>query len=85
MGVPTHDSEVCSECVCVYVCVSMLSQFEKVIPFFPDKVPGQRHSHHIPSHALDGGGGVLPADLGGVQRELQVPCSSGTDTLAGLR
>lgn len=52
-------------------------QMENVIPFFPDKVPGQRHSHDISSNILDGGDGVLPADLCGIQRVLQVPDSKG--------
>lgn len=59
------------ECQCAFL------QMENVIPFFPDEVPGQRHSHDISSNVLDGRGGVLPADLRGVQRVAQVPGSDG--------
>lgn len=40
---------------------------EECLPVGPYKVPHQALSDHIAGNAIDGGGGILPADLAGVQ------------------
>lgn len=46
---------------------------ENVAPFRSDEVPGQWHPHDITGDGLDGGGGVLLADLGWIKSVIQVP------------
>lgn len=46
-----------------------------VTPSFSDKVPSQWQSDYISSNVLDGGSGILLADLSRVKRVLQIPVS----------
>lgn len=46
---------------------------KKKLPVAADEVPGQGLPHHVAGDAVDGGGGILLADLGGVDGVLQVP------------
>lgn len=54
-------------------CSMRCSLAKKRPPVAADEVPGQRLPHHVAGDAVDGGGGVLLADLGGVNGVLQVP------------
>lgn len=45
---------------------------ENVTPSRPDKVPGQWHPHDIIGNGLDGGDGILLADLARVKSVVQV-------------
>jgi len=47
-------------------CSMRCSLAKKRPPVAADEVPGQRLPHHVAGDAVDGGGGVLLADLGGV-------------------
>lgn len=51
---------------------SKILLLENVAPSRPDKVPGQRHPHDIIGNGLDGGGGILLADLGRVKSVVQI-------------
>lgn len=46
---------------------------ENVAPSRSDKVPSQRHPYDIIGNCLDGGDGILLADLGWVKSVIQVP------------
>lgn len=45
---------------------------ENVAPSRSDKVPGQRHPHDVMGNGLDGGDGILLADLVRVKSVVQV-------------
>ena len=51
---------------------------KNVVPSCSDEVPGQWHPYDISGNVLDGGDGVLLADLSSIKRVLQVPDSSKT-------
>lgn len=75
-GAPSPGAQAAHRCpqpLCPPPAPMWCSLAKKKLPVAADEVPGQGLPHHVAGDAVDGGGGILLADLGGVDGVLQVP------------